>query len=181
MFFAKFPNIAYTLTDENGVERTKIATDITTRIVFQKLVESLNVPYLTYDVVDGERPDTVAAKYYGSARQTWIVLLANDMFSDDDWPKTEREFAVYITKVYGSIAAAQSRVYCYRNADGLVIDETTYDSLSSSERTSVSYYDWEVELNEAKRRIKLIPRSEVATVIRQLENVLSEPATRLLV
>ena len=172
MFFVKFPTIRYTLTDDAGVTRTKTTTDITTRFVFQKVVEALNVPYVFYDVQDGERPDTIATKYYGSSRYTWLVLLANDIYHADDWPKTEREFAVYLAKVYGSIGAAQSSVHSYRNADGFVIDETTYNSLSQLERTSVSYYDWEVEQNDARRRIKLIPRTEATTVIRQLDDLL---------
>lgn len=166
-FFSHYPKVAYTLIDENGVERSKITTDILTTVVFQRVAGNLNAPYVHYNVQDGERPDTIATKYYGSSNYTWVVLLANEIFHANDWPKSEREFYIYLTKVYGSPSLAQSTIYGYKNADGHYIDETTYNSLSSLERTAVSYYDHEVETNEAKRQIKLINKTFLPTVINQ--------------
>jgi hypothetical protein len=171
-FFVKFPSTIYSLTDENGVTRSKAMTNLMIRVIFQKIVETLNVPYVYYDVNDGERPDTVATKYYGSAQYTWVVLLANEIYHHNDWPKGEHEFQEYLTAVYGSIAGAQAAVHGYQNADGHWIDETTYNSLSSTARTLVSEYDREVELNDERRRIKLIPKTEIPTILRQIDDAL---------
>ena len=172
-FFTKFPTVSYTLTDENGVTRTKTTTNVLTRVVFRKIVDALNVSFVHYNVNDAERPDTVATKYYGSAKYTWVVLLANDIFHHNDWPKGESEFQNYITAVYGSISAAQTRIYGYKNANGRYIDETTYNTLSILERSEETYYDYEVAINDARRRIKLIPKSDLAVVLQQFDVLLN--------
>jgi ribosomal protein S25 len=55
----------------------------------------------------------------------------------------------------------------------VVVDETTYNGLSATARRTIYKYDWEEELNEEKRKIKILDkrfldkvRDEVETILR---------------
>ena len=61
----------------------------------------------------------------------------------------------------------------YHLTNRKVVDLTTYNTLSSTARRTIYKYDWEEELNDAKRKIKLLDkrfldkvRDEVETVLR---------------
>jgi hypothetical protein len=172
-YFDLFPRVTYTFMEANTAV-TRTVADIFTRVDFQRIIASLNVPYDFYEVADGERPDTVAYKYYGMSDLTWLIMLTNELYSLDEWPKSESEFVEYLNAKYGSVAAAQAQIYQYKNAQGLYIDETTYNNLSALERSIVTAYEHEAAVNEARRRIKLIPREYVPQVQRELNTALTE-------
>ena len=123
--------------------------------------------------------------YYGGPQFTWIIFMINNMVDPYyDWPLTTYEFESYVKDKYGSIDTAQSTIHEYyqiiRSAttnDTMVdddsainsevryiVDSTTYDSLASGSRGILYKYDWEFDINESKRTIKLID-DEFATQI----------------
>ena len=74
---------------------------------------------------------------------------------------------------YEKILNPQSKLY-----DGtiilertVVVDETTYNTLSSSLRRSVSYYDYEVKLNDNRRVISLLDRVYVQDVLSAVKGI----------
>lgn len=166
-YFQYFPTLTY---DFDGVERS--ITNLTASVkMVERLKEHVTVFY-DYIIEDGDRPDTVSEKLYGSVGYTWIVLLANNIHSLYDWPLTSEEFDRFIIDKYGSLSDAHATVL-YRTTDGDLVDQTTYESWLSEDRRdgTISVYDYELALNEAKRRIKVIPQAfaEALTVeLRQL-------------
>ena len=58
--------------------------------------------YYQYNIKDGQRPDIVADKYYGSPKLTWAIFYANNMFHPVyDWPMDYRVFSKYLESKYG--------------------------------------------------------------------------------
>ena len=45
-----------------------------------------------------------------------------------------------------------------------IVDQTTYDALDTGDRTTQSQYEWEDELNDNKRDIKLIDASLIQDI-----------------
>jgi hypothetical protein len=45
-----------------------------------------------------------------------------------------------------------------------IVDQTTYDALDTGDRTTQSQYEWEDELNDNKRDIKLIDASFIQDI-----------------
>lgn len=148
------------------------ATNITVRAKVRELIKKNAVLYYDYYVKDGDRPDTVAHKYYSSANYTWLVLYANDIFDvHEDWPRNYENFKAYIEDKYGSVYAANTTHHHYEDSDGNVIDEETYNTLSILYRTDVDCLAYETTLNDAKRTIRLIDekyRDNLVTEIRRL-------------
>jgi len=171
-FFKHFPQMLYTFKDGDS-EFSLNLTNLTVRVMLAERVKSHVSVIYDYIVQDGERPDSVSVKLYGSSEYTWIILLLNDIMSLFDWPLTTKEFNSYIIEKYGSIAAAQSQTI-YRTVDGYEIDGTSWAALPAAKRgTSITSFDKEYDLNERKRRIKVIPATFVGQLQSQLQSLLS--------
>jgi hypothetical protein len=169
-FFRFFPTVQYSF-ERAGTPFVTTITNPTVHFKIQeKLKEHIAVLY-NYIVSDGERPDTVAMKLYGSPDYTWVVLMVNNIFSFYDWPLASEEFNRYIIDKYGSVAQAQA-CSLYQTADGYFVDATTYNGLLAAARGSiVSAYDDELTKNEAKRRIRVVPAAFVEPLVTELRAV----------
>lgn len=168
-YFEKFPKTLYS-TDNYST------TDFVTNIVirFRFLSEVLNNTDSFYPVVirDGERPDTIAAKYYGDAKYAWLVSAFNQYIDPlFEWPLNQEEFDSYIKREYGSVATAKAQVKYYFKT----LNNKKYIVDSSQAYTSTqTEYDFEEELNEKRRNIKLIERSLIPQIEAELKDLLNE-------
>lgn len=169
-FFRHFPQTPYQF-DINGTQFHTSITDITVRAkIAERLRENVTVFY-DYLVTDGERPDTVAYKLYGSVDYTWIILMLNNVMSLFDWPLTNDEFNDFLIEKYGSIEASQAE-FVYQTVDGYYVDIDTYNGLAVADRSvPISQYDEELRLNENKRRIKVVPAAFVPALQQELKSL----------
>ena len=171
-YFKNIPNVLY---DINGTEpnQFRAVTNIMSRVRFKPSVIENITDYYPYKVLEGERPDIVSFKKYGTVAYSYLILLINDIVDPlFDWPLPSRQFENYIIEQYGSVATAQStNKYYYQIVRAevartgvservpeykVIVDQTTYNSLDASVRSAQNVYDWETEQNDNKREIKII-------------------------
>ena len=171
-YFKNIPNVLY---DINGTEPNtfRAVTNIMSRVRFKPSVIENITDYYPYKVLEGERPDIVSYKKYGTVAYSYLILLINDIIDPlFDWPLPSRQFENYIIEQYGSVANAQStNKYYYQIVRAevartgvservpeykIIVDQTTYNSLDASVRSAQNVYDWETEQNDNKREIKII-------------------------
>ncbi len=146
-------------------------TTVHVRLV-DRLKKNITVLY-DYAIQDGERPDTVSQNLYGTTEYTWVILMVNSIFSLFDWPLQTDEFNNYIIERYGSVTAAQNS-YIYLTVDDFRVDFSTWAALDANQRQDpMSNYDNELNQNEAKRRIKVVPEGFVTSLAQELKNILS--------
>lgn len=186
-YFSYFPTTQHDLT--NTGQKVELTNILRRFIVRSDVVDRADIFY-EYDVQAGDRPDTIAEKYYGSADLAWLVLHFNNITDPFfGWALFDPEFDDYIKGKYGSLANAQSTVHEYRQVireaevkiDGtripkkyVVIDETTYNTLSESQRELITKYDWEIEENDKKRTIKILDRRFLQKVRDEVKVVLKD-------
>lgn len=186
-YFSYFPITKHDLTN---VGQTIDATNVLRRFIVRASVQERSDVFYEYNLQSGDRPDVVAEKYYGDADLAWLVLLFNDITDPMfDYPLFDRDFETYIKQKYGSIPRAQSIVHEYRQIlneksvkfDGTIlekrfvaVDETTYNTLSEASRELISKYDYEVELNDAKRSIRLLDKRFLNQVKSEVEVILKD-------
>lgn len=186
-YFSYFPTIEHDLTNE-GQKVT--LTNVLRRFIVRSDLQERTDVYYDYNIQYGDRPDIIAEKYYGDADLAWLVLHFNNMKDPIfDFPLFGQNFDDYIKGKYGSIPNAQREIHEYRQIltqpetkfDGtiipklyIVIDETTYNGLSESDREAITKYDWEEELNEQKRQIKLLDKRFLDKVRDEVESVLRD-------
>jgi hypothetical protein len=184
-YFSYFPTTEHDLT--NNGQKVKL-TNILRRFKIKSSVKSgINV-YFDYEIQSGDRPDTIAEKYYGSPAYAWIVLHFNDIIDPVfEWPLFDQDFANYMKGKYNSIPSAQATVHEYRQIlnqskvlnNGtripkrwVVVDLTTYSTLAAADKELITKYNYEVEKNDFKRRVKILDRKYLQQVEDEVEDIL---------
>lgn len=193
-YFDKFPKVLYT---KDGT--TNLLTNLLVRVdKIRSFLDNASLFY-RYDIQEGDTPEIIASKYYDDPELHWAVLIFNDMSDAFyDWPMTYQQLQDFIIEKYGSVATAKSTIHHYekivQSTDSFsgettknvyVIDLTSYNALVPSTTTktfpnggtvtvdiskrAVDSYDYEDELNESKRNIRLIKRELMPEVKRQFE------------
>ena len=171
-YFRNIPRVNY---DIYGTEPNKYrnVTNIMKRIKFKsKVIEDIS-DYYTYRVMEGERPDTISFKKYKTVSYAYLIMMINDIYDPlFDWPLSSQQFEQYIRNKYGTVESAMGTTKFYYQiiraevprtgiAERIpevkfIVDETTYNALDQTPRTTQTVYEWEDELNDNKRNIKLI-------------------------
>lgn len=103
MYFKKFPQFLYDFLYEEGSTETKtsLVTDITRNVRFKKRLLANITVYDEYDIVDGETPEIISEKFYGTPYYHWIIMLANDRYDyRSDFPMTEAVLQKHIKTAY---------------------------------------------------------------------------------
>ena len=187
-YFKNLPKVGY---DINGTGKNSFlsVTNIMKRVKFKPSVLEDISNYYPYYVKEGERPDIVAHAQYGNIGYAYLILLVNDIYDPNfDWPLNSQVFEKFIINKYGSVTTAISGIKHYfqiiraevpRTGTSeripevkFAVDETTYDALGISDRTTLSNYDHEVELNDAKREIRLINPAFIQDIDYQVKRTL---------
>lgn len=101
MYFANFPKIVYDFDLSSGVDY-RIITDITRNVRLRKqILENISV-YDYYDIAEGETPEIISEKIYGTPYYHWVIMLANQRYDYvNDFPLTQLELDTHIDKKYG--------------------------------------------------------------------------------
>ena len=181
--FDRWPTVSYDV-KKNG--KPLELTNITLRFKINELLRDKSVVMYDYDVQDGERPDIIAYKYYDDETLDWAILLVNNLIDPQfEWPLDDRSFERYMRKKYGSLEAAKQTVHVYEKTlreqsvlfDGtiipekrVVVDKDTYDLTSPTLRRTVDKYTYELELNEARSRIKILDERYITGLVSTYES-----------
>ena len=188
--FDRWPTVSYDV-KKNG--KPIELTNITLRFKINELLRDKSVVMYDYDVQDGERPDIIAYKYYDDETLDWVILLINNIIDPQfEWPLDDRSFERYMRKKYGSLETAKQTVHVYEKIlrqqsvlfDGtiipekrVVVDKDTYDLTSPTLRRTVDKYTYELELNEARSRIKILDNRYITGLVSTYESSIEKART----
>jgi len=164
MYFNNFNNMLYDF-EINGERKLTLIKDVTKNVRIRTEILSNVTLYDEYDIMDGETPEIIAEKVYGSAEYHWVVMLCNLKFDwINDFPLPYVELEKYITQKYG--AGNEDSTHHYIDNNGFIVDE------NNAEATSVSNRQYEETQNEAKRRIKLISPTLLNQILNSFDNLI---------
>ena len=164
MYFDQFPTFLYPY-QINGKTVYKLVTDVTTNVRVRTAILSNVTLYDQYDVVDGETPEIIAEKVYGSPYYHWVVMLCNENFDYiNDFPLPQQELSQYVTNKYG--AGNEYNTHHYVDRNGYVVNSNAEGA------ASVSNFYYEISVNESKRRIKLISPSLLNTILQNFQDII---------
>lgn len=163
MYFKNFNNFLYDFSI-NNVRKLILVKDITKNVRVRTAILSNVTLFDEYDIVDGETPEIIAEKIYGSSEYHWVVMLCNQRYDwIQDFPLSYYELDKYITQKYG--AGNEDATHHYINNDGYQVDS------SNAEATSVSNRQYEEGKNEEKRRIKLVSPTLLFQILDQFDDI----------
>ena len=168
-YFKNFPLVTY---------NSKLVRNIMLKSAFIDELNLGDTAFYTYEVKDGERPTTVAFNYYKSIDYVWLVFLSNQITDPYfEWPLSSQELDAHIIKKYGSLETSQQTIIEYKSDDYNITTLDTFNyyqqnKIPTENLTPVYAYDKEVQLNEQKRNIQLIPNIYAEQIAYQLEQSL---------
>lgn len=243
MYFSNFPKLVYDF-DLGSNTDYRVVTDITRNVRIRKYVlENISL-FDYYDVAEGETPEIISEKVYGTPYYHWVIMLVNQRYDYiNDFPLSQQELDTLVRKKYtdekmysinqyrkngvivegvnvitlvnsnslpgGGSAAGYAvgdivtnqlgylgridqiistaldtgtykvslREGAYNSGDLVSgVYETLYGTVSSmsipQEYTTISNYDYEFQVNESKRRIKIVDPRLINKVIKEFEDIL---------
>jgi hypothetical protein len=170
-YFYKFPKITYDI-DGTG-NNVRAVTDIIHNIKFLDVVRNNIIVFYPYQVKEGETPEIIAAKLYGSAQYHWVILFANNIFDLwTEWPLAYEQMISFLAKKYGSLQTAQTTIDHYEDKFGNFIDLTTYNNTVSDGSVIVYADQYAIKLNEAKKLIQLVDPKYITLIESELDTLL---------
>ena len=159
MFFSLFPKRTY---DISGDGNEKLVTDILRRIKIRESIKDNSSLFDKYDVSNGETPEEIAYKIYGSPEYHWVVLLLNDITDRYyGWPLSDYSFEEYVKNKYTNPGAVHH--YEKTQSSGRTTSNGPEDYSHTIEVNSdavgaeaVTNYQYELRLQEQKRQIRIL-------------------------
>lgn len=98
-YFSNFPYIQYEFPD--NVQRLIKNISIRPSVIEDFFGAWSN--FDTYDIKDGETPETLAYDFYGDVNLHWVIMLVNKRFNIyKDWPKTTASFESYLRQKFAT-------------------------------------------------------------------------------
>ena len=96
-YFNNFPNIAYTFGDE---EQPNLFQDLSAYVqIIDEIKDNLNF-YSSYSILEGERPDQLSQRLYGTPSLYWTFFLMNDTIRQQGWPLTQPQVQALVAKQF---------------------------------------------------------------------------------
>ena len=178
-YFDRFPLMAY---DVAGNKNYKLLPDILRRVKLRSGLRSGSFLFDNYDVIDGEKPEDVAFKWFGDAQLHWVILMTNNITDRYyQWPLTQPQFQEHLTDKYG--AGSEDAVHHY---------EKTQDSGKTSS-SGPNDFSHKVEVNsddgdpdiitnriyeqrkqDEYRSIRILDKRFLDTFLEEFDNLIAE-------
>jgi len=212
-YFNYFPKVGYSIEKPNKYD---YVTSLVSRFGIEDQLKENSAVFYTYQVRDGETPEIIASKVYGSSERHWIILMMNNVVDPQyDWPLSYSAFNEYVKSKYSTPEYADTantgisgltwaqnvdNVHSYykvitkttssnTNIEKYEVDSNTYSTIVNTSNnyalqdgTSItinvtketkSYYNYEMDLNEEKRKIKILKTDFVPGLENELSQVFS--------
>lgn len=151
--------------------------------------------FYTYVVRDGERADIIAYNEYSDSSLDWVIYLVNEMIDPySSWVMDYPDFIIYLEEKYGvraeklnTVSSDFSISHYYYKGKAIDTQETissynypmskeTYAKLNGVQKEGwypKSIFDYENELNESKRTIKMLRSNYVNEFKTQFKDLIN--------
>jgi hypothetical protein len=161
-FFRDYPRVKF---------EKEMLKDITIRLDFIRKIKD-NISLFQYvQVTEGQRPEDIAFALYDDPNLYWIILFLNDMIDPYfDWPLTDKQLMTFVKEKYGVSEAYTA--HHYETTSSSDLGAGVWVDFGTSFSSAVSNWDYEHELNEEKRKIKVIKPRYIAQIIREYQQEL---------
>ena len=172
MYFDTFPIIPY---DSAGTYEFKDVTNLLRRVALRAKVKSNALVFDTYNVKEGETPESIADKLYDDPKLHWIIMIVNDI-SDryHGWPMTTPQFLDYINEKYTDVNATHHYEIEQSSGDSTVKINIGSDNTDYPAATIITNYEYEESEQDKRRQIRLLDPRFVQDFIDEFESLMGE-------
>jgi len=172
MYFDNFPTIPY---DSEITGQFKDVKNLLRRVGIRAKVRANTLLFDTYDVRNGETPESIAFKLYDDAELHWVIMLVNNITDRyHDWPMTEAQFLQFIKDKYENIDGTHHYEITQTSGDTSIKIDVGTDNTNYSDATLITNYEYEQEQQDAKRKIRLLDPSYIADFVEEFKLLMNE-------
>ena len=172
MYFDNFPTIPY---DSEGNGKFKDVKNLLRRVGVRAKIKTNTMLFDTYDVKNGESPESIAFKLYSNSELHWVVMLINDITDRyHDWPMSEAQFLQFINDKYSNVDAIHHYEIPQSSGDTskkINIGTTNSDYPTA---TAITNYEHEQEQQDIKRKIRLLDPSYLDDFVEEFKLLIRE-------
>ena len=194
-YFQELPNILHPslFPSRNKVESTIVVKNLFKRSKLRTDVDQAITAFNYFDIKEGMRPDMVAQELYDNPELDWVVLTSNNITNiRNEWPLSHNDLQEYMLEKYGSDANI-AKVHHFETREildefsrvvmpaGLEVDElftfkyknSTNSILNVNPVSAITNYQYEVKLNDQKRRIRILKSEYLSAFISEHREIMS--------
>ena len=180
MYFDKnFPVIPY---DSVGQGTFKDVTNLLRRVALRTKVKTNALLYDTYDVKEGETPESIAFNIYDNAELHWVIMLVNDITDRyHQWPMRYSQFLQYVNDKYDDVNAVHHYEIAQTSGDTTTnIEVYSNSALFSGDTdfygtaTVITNLEYEESLQDQRRKIKILDPQFLSQFIKEFESLMGE-------
>ena len=178
-YFSRFPKMVY---DVKGNDNYKLLPDILRRVKQRNAIASGQFIFDTYDVINGEKPEDIAYKWFGDAQLHWVILMTNNVTDRFyQWPMTQPQFAEFLTDKYGAGNEDGIHHYEITKSSGKTSSSGPNDyshlvevNSDTDNASSISNREYEERLQDKYRSIKLLNQRFLSDFLEEFNKLIKE-------
>jgi hypothetical protein len=142
-----------------------VISDISHRFTLVPTLSALTSRYYNVSITEGSTPESVSLGVYGTTDYWWLILAINNIIDPFyDWLMSEEEIIEYCNLTYGD------SINEYHHWEDAEYNRYTSDS-PEMDRTPITNLEWEIYLNDKKRRINVIAPKYLPQIESELKRV----------
>ena len=172
MYFDNFPTIVYDSENEGIFKDVK---NLLRRVAIRAKVKSNTLLYDTYDVRNGETPESIAFKLYDDPELHWVIMLVNDITDRyHDWPMTEAQFLQFIQDKYDNVDGTHHYEISQSSGDTSIKINIGTDNTNYPSATLITNYEYEQSQQDNKRKIRLLDPLYIEAFVEEFKSLMNE-------
>tara|TARA_B100001113_G_scaffold129494_1_gene105780 strand:- start:2238 stop:2765 length:528 start_codon:yes stop_codon:yes gene_type:complete len=172
MYFKNFPTIPY---DSQGNGKFKDVKNLLRRVGLRSKIKSNAALFDTYDVKNGETPESIAFKLYGDSELHWIIMLMNDITDRyHDWPMSEAQFLQFVNDKYSDPNGIHHYEIPQSSGDTSKKINIGTDNTDYPTATAITNFEHEQEQQDIKRKIRLLDPSFTDQFVEEFKLLINE-------
>ena len=172
MYFDNFPTIIYDSENEGIFKDVK---NLLRRVAIRAKVKSNTLLYDTYDVKNGETPESIAFKLYDDPELHWVIMLVNDITDRyHDWPMTEAQFLQFIQDKYDNVDGTHHYEISQSSGDTSIKINIGTDNTNYPSATLITNYEYEQSQQDSKRKIRLLDPLYIEAFVEEFKSLMNE-------
>jgi hypothetical protein len=160
----------------------KILPDILRRVKQRNAIVSGQFIFDTYDVVNGEKPEDIAYKWFGDAQLHWVILMTNNITDRfHQWPMTQPQFDEFLTDKYGAGNEDAIHHYEITKSSGKTSSSGPNDyshlvevNSDTDNASSISNREYEERQQDKYRSIKLLNQQFLSDFLEEFDKLIKE-------
>ena len=172
MYFANFPFIVY---DSVGNGEFKIVTNLLKRVALRAKVKSNTLLFDTYDVKEGETPESIADKLYDDSELHWVILLTNDITDRyHQWPMSSSQFLAFINDKYSNVDATHHYEISQTSGDTTIKIDVGTVNTDHPTATLITNFEYEEARQDTLRKVRLLDPDYIGVFVAEYKSLMAE-------